>query len=73
MNATPEVASTPRMEDIPESLNAKENLTLGPRAGSLYTDEASNNRGSEVGLILIALDNVEYSYTLHLNFSNSNN
>ncbi|GJW46206.1 hypothetical protein Tco_0077852 [Tanacetum coccineum] len=32
INATPEVASTPRMEHIPESLNARENLTPGPRA-----------------------------------------
>ncbi|GJU67849.1 hypothetical protein Tco_1254108 [Tanacetum coccineum] len=32
INVTPEVASTPRMEHIPESLNARENLTPGPRA-----------------------------------------
>nr|GEW04783.1 reverse transcriptase domain-containing protein [Tanacetum cinerariifolium] len=31
----------------------------------LYTDEASNNEGSEAGLILIALDDVEYSYALY--------
>ncbi|GJW33049.1 reverse transcriptase domain-containing protein [Tanacetum coccineum] len=73
INATPEVASTPRMEDIPESSNARENLTPGPRAWRLYTDEASNNGGSRAGLILIAPDDVEYSYALRLNFSNSNN
>ncbi|GKB54088.1 reverse transcriptase domain-containing protein, partial [Tanacetum coccineum] len=39
----------------------------------LYTDGASNNGGSRAGLILVALDDVEYSYALRLNFSNSNN
>nr|GEW36188.1 hypothetical protein [Tanacetum cinerariifolium] len=39
----------------------------------LYTDGASNNGGSGAGLILIAPDDVEYSYALRLNFSNSNN
>ncbi|GJY75525.1 reverse transcriptase domain-containing protein [Tanacetum coccineum] len=39
----------------------------------LYTDGASNNEGSGAGLILISLDDVEYSYALRLNFSNSNN
>nr|GEX88595.1 hypothetical protein [Tanacetum cinerariifolium] len=73
INATPKVASTPRMEDIAKSLNARENLTPGRRAWRLYTDGASNNRGSGVGLILIAPNDVEYSYALHLNFSNSNN
>ncbi|GJU26785.1 reverse transcriptase domain-containing protein [Tanacetum coccineum] len=68
-----EVASNPRVEDILESSNARENLTPGPRAWRLYTDRASNNEGSGSGLILIAPDDVEYSYTLRLNFSNSNN
>ncbi|GJS08450.1 reverse transcriptase domain-containing protein [Tanacetum coccineum] len=67
------VASTPRVEDIPESSIARENLTLGPRAWRLYTDGASNSGGSGAGLILIAPDDVEYSYALRLNFSNSNN
>ncbi|GJS52503.1 reverse transcriptase domain-containing protein [Tanacetum coccineum] len=39
----------------------------------LYTDGASNNEGFGAGLILIAPDDVEYSYALCLNFSNSNN
>ncbi|GJZ10268.1 reverse transcriptase domain-containing protein [Tanacetum coccineum] len=39
----------------------------------LYTDGASNNEGSGAGLILVAPDDVEYSYALRLNFSNSNN
>ncbi|GKE73368.1 reverse transcriptase domain-containing protein [Tanacetum coccineum] len=39
----------------------------------LYTDGASNNEGFGVGLILIALEDVEYSYALRLNFYNSNN
>ncbi|GJY10985.1 reverse transcriptase domain-containing protein [Tanacetum coccineum] len=71
--ATPEVANNPRVEDIPESSNAREDLTPDLRAWGLYTDEASNNEGSEAGLILIAPDDVEYSYALRLNFSNSNN
>nr|GEX67472.1 reverse transcriptase domain-containing protein [Tanacetum cinerariifolium] len=62
-----------RVEDVPKSLNARENLTLGPRAWRLYTDGASNNEGSRVGLILIALDDVEYSYALLFNFFNLNN
>ncbi|GJQ90015.1 reverse transcriptase domain-containing protein [Tanacetum coccineum] len=37
------------------------------------SDGASNNGGSRAGLILIAPDDVEYSYALRLNFSNSNN
>ncbi|GJR46636.1 reverse transcriptase domain-containing protein [Tanacetum coccineum] len=73
INAAPVIASTPRVKDIPESSNARENLTPGPRAWRLYTDGASNNRGSRAGLILIAPDDVEYSYALRLNFSNSNN
>ncbi|GKG11730.1 reverse transcriptase domain-containing protein, partial [Tanacetum coccineum] len=36
-------------------------------------DEASNNGGSRAGLILIALDDVKYSYVLRYNFSNFNN
>ncbi|GKF26916.1 reverse transcriptase domain-containing protein, partial [Tanacetum coccineum] len=65
--------NNPRVEDIPESSNAIEDLTPGPRAWRLYTDEASNNEGSGAGLILIAPNDVEYSYALRLNFSNSNN
>ncbi|GJV24844.1 reverse transcriptase domain-containing protein [Tanacetum coccineum] len=50
-----------------------QDLTLGSKAWRLYTDGALNNEGSGGGLILIALDDVEYSYALRLNFSNSNN
>ncbi|GKD66211.1 reverse transcriptase domain-containing protein [Tanacetum coccineum] len=32
INATPEMANNPRVEDIPESSNAREDLTPGPRA-----------------------------------------
>ncbi|GJX65114.1 reverse transcriptase domain-containing protein [Tanacetum coccineum] len=32
INVAPVVASTPRVEDIPESLNERENLNPGPRA-----------------------------------------
>ncbi|GKC29639.1 reverse transcriptase domain-containing protein [Tanacetum coccineum] len=73
INAAPVVASTPRVEDIPESFNARENLTPGPRAWRLYTDGALNSGGSGASLILLAPDDVEYSYALRLNFSNSNN
>ncbi|GKA16294.1 reverse transcriptase domain-containing protein [Tanacetum coccineum] len=73
INVAPVVASTSRVEDIPESLNVRENLTPGPRAWRLYTDGASNNGGSRAGLIMITPNDVEYSYALHLNFSNSNN
>ncbi|GJV32147.1 reverse transcriptase domain-containing protein [Tanacetum coccineum] len=73
INATPEVANTPRVEDIPESSNARDYLTPGLRAWRLYTDEALKNGGSRAGLILIAPDDVEYSYVLRLDFSNSNN
>ncbi|GJS70905.1 reverse transcriptase domain-containing protein [Tanacetum coccineum] len=73
IDATAEVANNPRVKDIPESSNAWGDLTPGPKAWRLYTDGASNNEGSGVGLILIAPDDVKYSYALHLNFSNSNN
>nr|GEU47348.1 hypothetical protein [Tanacetum cinerariifolium] len=36
INATPKVANTPRVEDIPESSSARENITPGPMAWS-YT------------------------------------
>nr|GEU65014.1 reverse transcriptase domain-containing protein [Tanacetum cinerariifolium] len=68
-----EVDSNPRLEDVPESSNVRENLTPGPRAWRLYTDGASNNEGYRAGLVPIAPDDVEYSYALCLNFSNSNN
>ncbi|GJX33371.1 reverse transcriptase domain-containing protein [Tanacetum coccineum] len=57
----------------PEPSNARGDPTPGPKAWRLYTDGASNNEGSGAGLILIAPDDVEYSYALRLNFSNSNN
>nr|GEW22160.1 reverse transcriptase domain-containing protein [Tanacetum cinerariifolium] len=72
VNATPVIANTPRVEDILESSNVRENLTPGPRAWRLYTNGASNSGGSESGLILIASNDVKYSFALRLNFSNSN-
>ncbi|GJU81545.1 reverse transcriptase domain-containing protein [Tanacetum coccineum] len=59
----PDIASTEALLRVDLS-NAMENLTPGPRAWRLYTDGASNNGGSRAGLILIALDDVEYSYAL---------
>ncbi|GJU05758.1 reverse transcriptase domain-containing protein [Tanacetum coccineum] len=73
ISATAEVPNNPRVEDIPEPSNARGDLTHGPKAWRLYTDGASNNEGFGAGLILIAPDDVEYSYALRLNFSNSNN
>ncbi|GJR52102.1 reverse transcriptase domain-containing protein [Tanacetum coccineum] len=73
ISATAKVPNNPRVEDIPEPSNARGDLTPGPKAWRLYTDRASNNEGSRAGLILIAPDNVEYSYAPCLNFSNSNN
>ncbi|GJR17116.1 reverse transcriptase domain-containing protein [Tanacetum coccineum] len=73
ISATAEVPNNPRVEDIPKPLNARGDLTPGPKAWRLYTDEASNNEGSGAGLIMIAPDDVEYSYALRLNFFNSNN
>ncbi|GKC68161.1 reverse transcriptase domain-containing protein, partial [Tanacetum coccineum] len=48
--------------DIPEPSNARGDLTPGLKAWRLYTDGASNNEGSGVGLILIAPDNVRDIY-----------
>ncbi|GJW03691.1 reverse transcriptase domain-containing protein [Tanacetum coccineum] len=73
VSATAEVPNNPRVEDIPEPSNTRRDLTPSPKAWRLYTDEASSNEGSGAGLILIAPDDVEYSYALRLNFSNSNN
>ncbi|GKD44030.1 reverse transcriptase domain-containing protein, partial [Tanacetum coccineum] len=73
ISATAEVPNNPRVEDIPEPSNARGYLTLGPKAWRLYTDGASNNEGSRAVLILIVPDDVEYSYALRLNVSNSNN
>ncbi|GKB98784.1 putative nucleotidyltransferase, ribonuclease H [Tanacetum coccineum] len=73
ISATAEVPNNPRVEDIPEPSNARGDLTPGPKAWRLYTDGASNNKGSGAGLILITPDDVEYSSALCMNFSNSNN
>nr|GEW61442.1 hypothetical protein [Tanacetum cinerariifolium] len=73
INATTGVPINPKVEDIPEPSNARGDLTPGLKAWRLYIDGASNNEGSRAGLILIAPDDVEYSYALSLNFSNSNN
>ncbi|GJZ25986.1 putative reverse transcriptase domain-containing protein, partial [Tanacetum coccineum] len=56
IRATTEVPNNPRVEDILESSNARENLTTGSRAWRLYTDGASNNEGSRAGFILVAPD-----------------
>ncbi|GKB15439.1 reverse transcriptase domain-containing protein [Tanacetum coccineum] len=53
------------LADTPTEINAT--------PGRLYTDGESNNEGSRANLILIAPNDVEYSYVLRLNFSNFNN
>ncbi|GKD59290.1 reverse transcriptase domain-containing protein [Tanacetum coccineum] len=52
---------------------APKNLRTKTDIWKLYTDGASNEHGSGAGLILIDLEGAEYSYTLRLNFANSNN
>ncbi|GKB09301.1 reverse transcriptase domain-containing protein [Tanacetum coccineum] len=52
---------------------APKNLRTETDIWKLYTDGASNEHGSRAGLILIDLEGAEYSYTLRLNFANSNN
>ena len=69
----PPAERAPVVEDILESSRVKEDPTPGPRAWRLYTDGALNDNGFGVGFILVAPDNVEYSYALRPNFSSSNN
>ncbi|GJV46273.1 reverse transcriptase domain-containing protein [Tanacetum coccineum] len=52
---------------------ALENLRVKTDIWKLYIDGASNEHGSRAGLILIDPEGAEYSYTLRLNFANSNN
>ncbi|GJX44479.1 reverse transcriptase domain-containing protein [Tanacetum coccineum] len=59
-------------QEAPETKTPK-NLGTKIDIWKLYTDEASNKHGSEAGLILIDLEGAKYSYTLRLNFANSNN
>ncbi|GKB61962.1 reverse transcriptase domain-containing protein [Tanacetum coccineum] len=40
---------------------------------TLFTDGASNNKGSEAGLVLISPNGVEFTYALRLNFTSTNN
>ncbi|GJU04038.1 reverse transcriptase domain-containing protein [Tanacetum coccineum] len=58
-----------------EAPEAKTPENLGTKADiwKLYTDGASNEHGSGVGLILIDPEGAKYSYALRLNFANSNN
>nr|GEY64494.1 reverse transcriptase domain-containing protein [Tanacetum cinerariifolium] len=50
-----------------------QNLRAETGIWKLYTNGASNEHGSEAGLILIDLVGAEYSYALRLKFSKSNN
>nr|GEU70054.1 hypothetical protein [Tanacetum cinerariifolium] len=40
---------------------------------TLFTDGASNSKGSGAGLVLISPSGVEFTYTLRLNFASINN
>ncbi|GJX50810.1 reverse transcriptase domain-containing protein [Tanacetum coccineum] len=40
---------------------------------TLFTDGASNSKGSRAGLVLISPSGVEFTYALHLNFTSTNN
>nr|GEU91096.1 reverse transcriptase domain-containing protein [Tanacetum cinerariifolium] len=40
---------------------------------TLFTDGASNSKGSRVGLVLIGPSGVEFTYALRLNFASTNN
>ncbi|GKD99985.1 reverse transcriptase domain-containing protein [Tanacetum coccineum] len=40
---------------------------------TLLTDDASNSKGSRVGLVLISPSGVEFTYALRLNFTSTNN
>nr|GEV57564.1 reverse transcriptase domain-containing protein [Tanacetum cinerariifolium] len=40
---------------------------------TLFTDGASNSKGSGAGLVLISPSGVEFAYALRLNFTNTNN
>ena len=39
----------------------------------LYVDEAANQRGSEVGLVLVSLEKITIEKSLRLSFSATNN
>ncbi|GJU76508.1 reverse transcriptase domain-containing protein, partial [Tanacetum coccineum] len=59
-------------QEVPETKTPK-NLGTETDIWKLYTDGASNEHGSGIGLILIDPEGAEYSYALRLNFTNSNN
>ncbi|GJT53792.1 reverse transcriptase domain-containing protein [Tanacetum coccineum] len=59
-------------QEVPEN-KTPENLGTETDIWKLYSDGASNEHGSRVGLILIDPEGAEYYYALRLNFSNSNN
>ncbi|GKD74962.1 reverse transcriptase domain-containing protein [Tanacetum coccineum] len=59
-------------QEAPEYKTTK-NLGTETDIWKLYTNGASNKHGSGAGLILIDPEGAEYSYSLRLNFTNSNN
>ncbi|GKA20938.1 reverse transcriptase domain-containing protein [Tanacetum coccineum] len=61
------------LADTLMEINVAPVVASTPRVERLYTDGASNSGGYRAGQIRIDPDDVEYSYTLCLNFSNSNN
>ncbi|GKA65738.1 reverse transcriptase domain-containing protein [Tanacetum coccineum] len=65
-------------KDVPELSKAKEEHTKQDPVAEvdvwkMYANGASNDHGSEAGLILIDPEGMEYSHAFRLNFNNSNN
>ncbi|GJZ92831.1 reverse transcriptase domain-containing protein [Tanacetum coccineum] len=66
LNETP--VGTKHM-DICSLVNEEANL----EEWTIYTDGASSLKGVGVGLVLVDLAGVEYTYAIHLNFPSTNN
>nr|GEU53131.1 reverse transcriptase domain-containing protein [Tanacetum cinerariifolium] len=54
---------------LPAKLPNKDDMEIW----TLFTDGASNSKGSGAGLVLISPSGAEYTYTLRLNFTKTNN
>ena len=68
----------PEMEELPSDGNMDEKLVgtvsqYGLPTWEVYVDEASNQKGSGVGLVLMSLEKVVIEKSLRLDFSATNN
>nr|GEW43040.1 hypothetical protein [Tanacetum cinerariifolium] len=54
---------------LPGKLPNKDNVDRW----TIFTDDASNSKGSRAGLVLISPSSVEFTYALRLNFTSTNN